>query len=125
MMATVSPLDLALEEPALEASGKNALSITSASSSDPWAHGRGSCREWDPHVLGLRAVDDVAENPSHPPARSASHPFRQASHLPQEVMHEINTRSPALKVEKRATASTTPTPSCRESTLVTVAGLPS
>ena len=66
---------------------------------------------WNPHKLGLRPVDRVAENPAASRAVGV-HPPAAYSHLPHAEMQEIKTRSPGWKaVTPGPTFSTTPTPS--------------
>src|SRR5664280_3390262 len=97
MTATVSPgLIWPFRTPHSKPVGRMSLSITSASSSDPlgtWyklvsANGIRTCSACVPSMRLPRI---------HPPpfAQCEYLPFLQASHVPHDVMHEINTRSPA------------------------------
>ena len=97
-MATVAPgCDLAVEHAAFEAGRQDVAEhdqrLLVGAVGDGIEAGVGV---GDAHVLRLGAVDGVAEDPAAGRAVRV-HAARQYSHLPQAVMHEISTWSPALK----------------------------
>jgi hypothetical protein len=126
-IATVSPgFTCPLSTPISNPVGRMSLSMTSASSSAPFgtacrlvsAYGMRTYSAWVPSIRWPRIQP--------PSAQWEYMPFLHASQRPQEVMHEMRTRSPFLKLETAEPASSmTPSPSCpRMRPSVTVATSP-